>query len=105
MPALLRSYGKDSRRSHLGYELLVWCVHGWRRVEAGSGVQGYISLEPQLCAGLPGFSMPERCFKSHILVWLCESDMYLWGMGLRMYFCLLLLQGEGGLGRHMAIED
>lgn len=48
-------------------------VQGW-------GVQGYISLEPQLDGGLQGFSVPEPCFKSHSLVWLCESDIYLRGM-------------------------
>lgn len=35
----------------------------------------YVSLEPQLCADLWGSGMPECCFRSHSLEWLCESDV------------------------------
>lgn len=69
----------------MGYELLVFS--GFTGGGRGVGVRGHISLEPQLCAGLREFSVPECCFKSHSLVWFCESDIYLWGMGLKVYCC------------------
>lgn len=69
----------------------------------GWGVQGYISLEPQLCAGLPEFSVPERCFKSDSLVWFCESDRSV-GHGPQGVLLLLLLQGEGSLGRQHGVR-
>lgn len=65
----------------MGYELLVSSGStGGRRGLRGVHIFGSTAM----CRSA-GFSMPVRYFKSHSLVWLCESDIYLWGMGLQVY--------------------
>lgn len=77
----------------MGYELLVF--GGSTGGGQGWGVQGYISLEPQLCAGLPEFSVPERCFKS---VWCGFVNLIdLWVTGLRVYCCCCYCKGKEAL--------